>query len=548
MCELYSVNLNDTSINITAGNCVNGERFIGERPNFVLFYPDTVRAEYLSTYDFPFKTTPRIDEFAKEGVTFMNHIAQHSECSPSRIAMLTGRYMHNGGKRTLTNLIQHWEPNYLRWLKDSGYYVLFIGKNDAYSIQATPLAANEWIGDIGVQSGNNLFKYGEPGYYSFLYSGGDSYGNDTKNGDYKAVVTAQNWLETNGMQPFVIFLPGRGGHPPYGAPKGYQTMFDPKEIEKTYPLRPAYIENKPSYYSKEYGIPHYHNFTSLNFSFFYQMNAVYLGMLSYMDWNFGQLVDAVRTTSNGKFANNTVIFMTSDHGDYSGDHRMVEKWPGGMDDSLIHIPLVASIPNSPINGKSIRVKTTTQSFDIGETMMDLANINRTYVTFGTSLKDYLMNGETKVNEDKLAFSEGGFYWPYMVLPCGDDHLCDPKSLYYPKNAEEQQFNGTGCPRVVAIRNVNYKIVYRGTNGYDISEFYDLKNDPKELNNLFYNDSISQQLKDAKNRLMSNLTNWYLLTADITPILTDPRGLPPAGPSYLSSQSILYGNYTHWYGM
>lgn len=126
MCELYSVPLNHTSMNITAGNCVNGERYIGEdRPNFVLFYPDTVRAEYLSTYDFPFKTTPRIDEFAKEGVTFMNHIAQHSECSPSRIAMLTGRYMHNGGKRTLTNLIQHWEPNYLRWLKDSGT-VLFL--------------------------------------------------------------------------------------------------------------------------------------------------------------------------------------------------------------------------------------------------------------------------------------------------------------------------------------------------------------------------------------------------------------------------------------
>eukprot|EP01083_Nonionella_stella_P113149 333436_1 len=112
----------------------------------------------------------------------MNHIAQHSECSPSRIAMLTGRYMHNGGKRTLTNLIQHWEPNYLRWLKDSGYYVLFIGKNDAYSIQAMPLSANEWHGYIGVQSGKNQYKYGEDGYYSFLFSGGNVYGNDTSNG------------------------------------------------------------------------------------------------------------------------------------------------------------------------------------------------------------------------------------------------------------------------------------------------------------------------------------------------------------------------------
>jgi len=257
--------------------------------------------------------------------------------------------------------------------------------------------------------------------------------------------------------------------------------------------------------------------------------------LSYMDWNFGKLVDAVRTTSNGKFADNTVIFMSSDHGDYSGDHRFVEKWPGGMDDQLIHIPAVASIPNSPINGKGIKVKTTTSSFDIFETMIDLANINRTYVSFGNSLKDYLMNGENKINYDRLAFSEGGFYWKYMLYPGGDDHLTNPKSLYYPKNAEEQQFNFTGCPRVVAVRNVNYKLVYRGIDGYDISEFYDLQNDPKQMNNLFYNDSISQQLKDAKNRLMANLTNWYLLTADITPILTDPRGLPKAAPA-------------NWYGI
>ena len=32
----------------------------------------------------------------------------------------------------------------------------------------------------------------------------------------------------------------------------------------------------------------------------------------------------------------------------------------------------------------------------------------------------------------------------------------------------------------------------------------------------------------KNELMMNLTTWYLETADLVPILTDPRGLP--GPS------------------
>ena len=53
--------------------------------------------------------------------------------------MLTGRYVHNNGYRTLTNLIQYWQPNYLRHFKDSGYYVLWLGKNDALAAQSFPV-------------------------------------------------------------------------------------------------------------------------------------------------------------------------------------------------------------------------------------------------------------------------------------------------------------------------------------------------------------------------------------------------------------------------
>ena len=95
ICELYSVSLSHSDMNITAGNCVNGERYTAnDRQNFVVFYPDTIRAEYMSTYGYPIKTTPNLDKFAQQGVAFENHIAQHSECSPSRIAMLTGRYQY----------------------------------------------------------------------------------------------------------------------------------------------------------------------------------------------------------------------------------------------------------------------------------------------------------------------------------------------------------------------------------------------------------------------------------------------------------------------
>ena len=147
MCHLFDVLLDHESNDVSAGNCVIGENPKSEskkQPNFVIFYPDTVRASMMSTYGYPLKTTPNIDAFVeKEGVAFDTHTAQNPFCSPSRTCMLTGKYVHNNAYRTLTNLIQTWQPSYLRWLKDSGYYVLWLGKNDALAQQTFPLTINK---------------------------------------------------------------------------------------------------------------------------------------------------------------------------------------------------------------------------------------------------------------------------------------------------------------------------------------------------------------------------------------------------------------------
>lgn len=66
MCHLFNVDLNHESIIISAGNCVIGTKpQTQNRPNFILFYPDTVRASMMSTYGYPLKTTPNIDRFVE---------------------------------------------------------------------------------------------------------------------------------------------------------------------------------------------------------------------------------------------------------------------------------------------------------------------------------------------------------------------------------------------------------------------------------------------------------------------------------------------------
>jgi arylsulfatase A-like enzyme len=44
--------------------------------------------------------------------------------------MMSGRYMHQLGHRTQTHLIRDYEPNFFRVLKEAGYHVEFLGKND----------------------------------------------------------------------------------------------------------------------------------------------------------------------------------------------------------------------------------------------------------------------------------------------------------------------------------------------------------------------------------------------------------------------------------
>ena len=51
--------------------------------------------------------------------------------------MMTGRYMHVLGHRTQDHLVRAYEENYFRLLKEDGYHVKWLGKNDALSGMAS---------------------------------------------------------------------------------------------------------------------------------------------------------------------------------------------------------------------------------------------------------------------------------------------------------------------------------------------------------------------------------------------------------------------------
>ena len=76
-----------------AGQAVaSGNQQITKKPNVVLIFADDMGYGDLSCYGHPVIQTPHLDNMADEGVRFTSFYAAASVCTPSRAALLTGRY------------------------------------------------------------------------------------------------------------------------------------------------------------------------------------------------------------------------------------------------------------------------------------------------------------------------------------------------------------------------------------------------------------------------------------------------------------------------
>ena len=68
-----------------------------KRPNIVIFMMDTQSARNMSCYGYHRKTTPNIDQIAKEGALFLNHFVTSSWTLPVHASLFTGRYESGHG-------------------------------------------------------------------------------------------------------------------------------------------------------------------------------------------------------------------------------------------------------------------------------------------------------------------------------------------------------------------------------------------------------------------------------------------------------------------
>ena len=469
--------------------------------NLILCMADELRAESTGCYGHPLVKTPNMDRLAAQGTRFEQCHVQNTVCEPSRCSFLTGWPVHVRGHRSLYYGLHPDEPNLFRYLKEAGYDVYWFGKNDLLS----PDSFAQSVTHAGANPGpsmmtRNLYKIDDPRYYAFLYEKGADPRNTS---DYAGVQSAAAILARESSRPFCIFLPLIYPHPPYSAPGPFQDRYAPPTLP---PLRPADTARLPRFHKALRGKM---RLDQLNDDHFRQVQAVYLGMVSYADWVLGELMEVVEKTNH---AADTALFYFSDHGDYAGDYGLVEKWPNAMPDVLTRIPLIARVPGCP---QGHVVNELVELYDVMATCLELAGIEARHTHFARSLTAQLRGG--RGDAERAVFCEGGYNRnePQCFEPLGQ--FSNPADPYYPKVSLQNERPET-ITRSSMIRTATHKLIYRPD---DQSEMYDLEKDPRELHNVF-GQAHYRRTQDA---LLLRMIDWYVRTADVAPKQRDPRGFP-----------------------
>lgn len=490
---------------------------MSKKPNIVCFVADQMRSDSLHHLGNEASITPNLDAISQEGVSFQNAYCQNPVCVPSRCSFLTGLYPHTMGHRTMHYLQREDEVNVLKEMKNNGYEVIWIGRNDVVpGDRAKTEYCDEYYdgvsfenqrdnADCGVNFGSmshgDTSKADKDQLYSF-YIGklpdSEGYGKV----DWNCLQIAMDYLKrkqaSKDDKPFFLYCTISFPHPPYGCEEPWYSSIDRKLLM---PRRTSVLELEGKA-SMLKGIASKQNL-QWEEARFDELRATYLAMVSRFDTQFGQLCDTLKETG---FYDDSSVFVWSDHGDYTTDYGIAEKVQNCFENPISNIPLLVK-PAQSIAVKPGVSKALVELVDLPATFADMGGFPLSYVQFGKSLRAAL-NGEA--HKDAV-FCEGGrVHGEVQAMERGHT----PESPYWPR-LDTQSSEGPEHTKACMMRMENYKYTMRL---YEQDEFYDLDKDPYELHNAIDEPNYQEQIMKMKLRLLQ----YYMQTGDFVPNRKDKR--------------------------
>ena len=340
--------------------CVIGSCASRSTPNIVLISIDTLRPDRLSCYGAPRPTSPVIDVVAEKSARFTSAFSTSPWTLPAHASMLTGRYPSTLAHDPNALRIDRVAPMLSSLLQETGY-------------TTAAVTGGGWlIDDLGFSRGFDYFK------------------------DRGHVTDAVEWINRNHERRFFLFYHTYVVHAPY-----HYREFAKGNVAGRF---------EPIFSSKEDGGELYTDIccrgvevTPTEREF---VLALYDGGVKQAD---GKVAELLRALQKFELIRNTIIIITSDHGEEFWEHTGRGAYHGHtLYDELLRIPLIWFDP--AIESASREISTPVSLVDIVPTLLARIGVEAPGPLDGESLLPLLSGADWA--SDRVLFSEAVRHGPY----------------------------------------------------------------------------------------------------------------------------------------
>lgn len=478
---------------------------MADRPNILFLMTDQMQGRVLDPGHVC--QTPNFDRLAKRGMRFPRAYTPNAVCSPARASLMTGLLPSTHGVLEVTHCVDDDQcvlrteyPHWAQSLEAVGYNTGYFGKwhversNDLTQFgwqvdggQASSLYAEKQgklggddRGSFSLERTNNLPE----GYdHTLLYAVTDK--PPEERGVGIATDLGLDFLKGQSEdKPWSCFVSVLEPHDPFVAGQAAFDLYDVDAI----PLQPN-VENdligQPNLYRKA-GI----TWLDMDEREKKEAAACYYASITEIDQQFGRLIDHLEET--GQF-DNTIVILTSDHGELLGSHGLYTKNFGPFEE-VYQIPMTITGPGIP---EGVVSDARVGLHDLAPTILEL------------------LGEETIGGTDSTSFAET---------------LGDASGAQGTFNRGFAEYSG-GRYRITqrVIWDGPWKLAW---NGFDFDELYNLDDDPYEMRNLIDDHSYEEVVQSLMHYAWTRVrdTDDRALWNSHYPILR----LAPYGPNIVDS--------------
>ena len=298
------------------------------RPNVILFFTDQQRWDSVGAYGAsPLGLTPNLDALAARGTLFEHAFTCQPVCAPARACLQTGHWATQNGVWRNQIALDATQRTLGHWFRDAGYRTGYIGKwhlgpadpgND-YDCNVPPeyrTGYDDWLA-------SDILEFTSRPYGGTMFDGD---GQPVDFSGYRvdaltdaAISRIEGYAQSSETRPFFLTVSFIAPHPPLVPPAPYMERYlradlpDPVIGDWACPPEGGGL-----------GLGQSSSRVDLRGEALRAARAGYYGLINHVDDQLNRLLNPVNGIDR-QTDNNTIVLLTSDHGEMLGDHFLWRK-------------------------------------------------------------------------------------------------------------------------------------------------------------------------------------------------------------------------------